>query len=395
MQPIKFSRRAILKGAGLGALNLCLGARFRGPIFPAAAPEAILYVGTYTSGTSTSEGIYTYKFNSTSGELIRSVVTRGVVDPSFLTIDRNHRHLYAVNELDQFEGKPGGAISAFTIDPRTANLKVINQQATFGSAPCHVVLDPTGKFALAANYVGGSVVVLPVRRDGSLGPATDVVQHHGSSINPARQEGPHAHCVAFDLANRYVFVADLGLDKIMSYRLDPRAGKLIPNDPPWTHTKPGAGPRHIVFHPGGGFAYVINELNSSIVVYSYDGSHGVLREIQAVPTLPEGFSGTNTAAELRVSRSGRFLYGSNRGDDSLVTFSINSSDGKLTYVAREPAGGKTPRNFVLDPTGAFALVANQNSNAIIVFRIDPATGRLVPAGHSADVPSPVCIQFLS
>jgi 6-phosphogluconolactonase len=255
-------------------------------------------------------------------------------------------------------------------------------------------VDATGRFVLVANYGSGSVCVLPIGRDGGLGDAADVVQHQGSSVNPRRQQGPHAHSITLDAANRYAFAADLGIDKVMVYRLDTASGKLIPNDPPWAQVKPGAGPRHFDFHPSGKYAYLINELDSTITAFAYDASRGIIREIQTVPTLPADFRGASTCADVHVSPSGKFLYGSNRGHDSIVIFRIDEATGRLSYVGHELTQGKTPRNFAIDPTGTFLLAANQNSDTIVTFRIDQQTGKLTPTGHVAEAPMPVCLKLM-
>jgi 6-phosphogluconolactonase len=354
--------------------------------------ELTLYVGTYTSGKS--EGIYVYRMNPATGELRHFDTVKGVVNPSYLAIDPQRRRLYAVNEVDDFNHHPAGAVSAFSIDRQTAGLTLLNQQSSLGGSPCYLTVDRTGKYVLLANYQGGSVAVLPVRADGGLGAATEMVQHHGSGPNRQRQEGPHAHCITLDGANRYAFAIDLGTDKVMIYRFDARRGKLAPNRTPWAAVKPGAGPRHLAFHPGGRFAYVINELDSTITVFTYAPARGALTAIQTVPTLPADFTGDNTCADVHVSPSGKFLYGSNRGHDSLVVFAIEGRTGKLRHVQHEPTGGKTPRNFAIDPSGRFLLAANQDSDTIRTFRIDPREGRLTATGHVAQVPSPVCLKLI-
>ena len=350
-----------------------------------------LYVGTYTSGKN--EGIYIYRMNLDTGELKRLNSSKAV-NPSFLAIDPSRRHLYAVNEVTEFAGKSSGAVSAFYIDSPTGNLTFLNQQPSLGADPCHVIVDRTGRFVLVANYTGGNVSVFPVRRDGSLGSATDVVQHHGSSVNKERQDGPHAHCLILDHANRYAFATDLGLDKILIYRFDSRRGKLTPGKEPWVQLKPGAGPRHFTFHPNGKHAYVINELDSTLTGFEYDAANGTLHSMQTVSTLPTNFSGHNDCADLHISPSGKFLYGSNRGHNSIVVFTIDKSSGKLTYLEHVSTQGKTPRNFAIDPTGRFLLVANQESDTIVTLRIDSVTGRLTPTIHVAEVPAPVCLKFV-
>jgi 6-phosphogluconolactonase len=245
-----------------------------------------------------------------------------------------------------------------------------------------------------ANYAGGNVSILSVGRHGELGTATDMAQHLGFGPNAERQEAPHAHSVVLDHANRFAFAADLGIDRIMAYRFDARAGKLKAHTPRWFQAKSGAGPRHLTFHPNGKMAYVINELDSTVTAFIYEKNRGALKEVQSVSTLPQGFAGANTCADVHIAPSGNFLYGSNRGHDSLVVFEIERSTGKLRYVEHVSTGGKTPRNFTIDPTGAFLLAANQNSDTIVTFRVDSATGRLQPAGHIAEVPSPVCLELI-
>ncbi|HXM36039.1 MAG TPA: lactonase family protein [Pyrinomonadaceae bacterium] len=383
------SRRQFLRFAGLSALGLSLQTTRRTLLPPPQETGSrLVYVGTYTTGRS--EGIYVCRLDLSSGELRGIDVAKGVVNPSFLTIDRQRRYLYAVNEVKEFEHKATGAISSFGVDQRTGKLHSLNQQPSAGSGPCHLTLDATGKFLLVANYDGGSVAVLPVIK-GSLGAPVDMVQHQGSSVNPDRQQGPHAHCVALDLANRYLFVTDLGLDKIVIYGFDSRSGKLKASNERWAKLRPGAGPRHFKFHPSGELGYVINELDSTITAFKYDGARGVLQEVQTVSTLPADFSGQNSCAEIDVAPSGKFLYGSNRGHDSIVVFSVNQRTGRLGLVQHVSTEGKTPRNFAIDPAGDFLLAANQNSNNVVTFRIDRQLGKLSPTGHAVEIPTPVCV----
>jgi 6-phosphogluconolactonase len=385
----KLPRRKFIGLTTLGMIGLSSRVRLHAGGLLAPPPrELILYVGTYTSGKS--EGIYVYKFDLSSGELRHFATAKGIVNPSFLAVDPQGQHLYAVNEIEEFGGKPGGALSAFSIDAKTGNLQFLNQQPSLGSDPCHLIVDKSGKFVLVANYGGGNAAVLPLH-NGNLGPPVDMVQHGGSSVNPERQRGPHAHNVVLDKANRHAFVVDLGLDKIMIYRFDSHSGKLAPNLVPWVKLKPGAGPRHFTFHPNGRWAYVINELDSTFTGFTYDSGPGSLKELQTVSTLPTGFSGENSCAELLVSQSGKFLYGSNRGHDSIVVFSIDQSTGRLMFVEHVSTGGQTPRNFTIDPTGTFLLAANQKSDNVVTFRIDPISGKLRPTGHVAEIPTPVCL----
>jgi len=390
MEKKNSSRRQFLQVAGAGALGLSLTnplrTAFRSYL---STRELLVYVGTYTTNpNSHSEGIYVCRLDLSSGELRRLAVARGVVNPSFLTIDQRQQFLYAVNEVNTFAGKASGAVSSFGIDQQTGALKFLNQQPSAGSGPCHLTIDRAGNFILVANYDGGSVAVLPLRA-GSLGAPVDMVQHLGSSVNPERQKGPHAHGVVLDKGNRFVFVPDLGLDKIMIYKFNSGSGKLSANNE--AKLKPGAGPRHFAFHQTGRWAYVINELDSTVTAFAYDSAQGILKESQTISTLPGDFSGKNSCAEIVVAPAGRFLYGSNRGHDSIVAFAIDQATGKLALVGHVSSGGKTPRNFAIDPAGRFLLAANQNSDTLVSFRIDPLSGKLSSTGHAVEVPTPVCV----
>ena len=379
-----------MKIAGLGMLGLGLPRLALGN--SAGRPgQLLVYVGTYTSGKS--EGIYLYRLNLASGELRHVATTRGVKDPSYLTLSSSRRYLYAVNEVEEFTGKKSGAVSAFAVDQRTGDLRLLNQQPSMGGSPCYVAVDRTGKFVLVANYSGGNVAVLPVRQDGSLGEAIDVKQNEGSSINADRQQGPHAHCIELHPTNGFAYVCDLGTDKIMIFRFDGRQGKLVPGKTPWVQARPGAGPRHLAFHPSGKYAYVMNEMHVTVSAYAHSSTDGALTEMQTVPALPREPTVEDSGADIHVSPDGRFLYSSNRGHDSISAFKINQRNGSLTFIAHEPTGGKTPRNFAIDPTGSFLLVANQRSDNIVTFRRDRKTGRLSATGHSAEVPAPVCLKF--
>lgn len=370
----------------------------------AAASSMFVYVGTYTepSANGKAEGIYVYRMDPSSGALTKVRTIAGVVNPSFLAFDPTQRFLYACNETETFEGRPGGAVSAFAVDASAGNLTLLNKQPTYGAFPAHLTVDPTGKYALVANYGGGNVAVYPIGADGRLGAASDVVQNTGAGPNPARQEAAHAHMIAFDLSGRYALLVDLGIDKTLVYRLDISTGKLNANDiatelgvtqQSYAQSAPGAGPRHIAFHPTNRYAYVINELGSTIDVFGWDAAAGTLTPLQNISTLPAGFTGASTTAEVVVHPSGRFLYGSNRGHDSIAIFSIDPSSGRLTALGHEPTQGKTPRNFAIDPTGTFLLAANQNSDNVVTFRIDQSTGKLAATGNIAPIPTPVCLLF--
>jgi 6-phosphogluconolactonase len=354
--------------------------------------KMFVYVATDTHDKQAS--IYIYRLNASSGALEFVGIAGGVESPFFLAFHPQGRFLYTINATQQPDGAFVGMASAFAIDPDTGMLSLLNEQRVPGAFPCYITVDRTGQCALVANYVSGCIVALPILPDGTLGPASDHIQHQGSSIDPQRQEGPHAHCIVIDPTERYAFAADLGLDKILCYRLDVQRAKLTPNDVPWAQVKPGSGPRHLAFHPSGRFAYVINELNSTMVAFAYDASRGVLTELQTIRTIPEDFTETNYCADVHVSPSGKFLYGSNRGHDSIVTFRIAEDTGRLTYLGCEPSQGKWPRNFALDPSGNYLLAANQNSDNLVVFRIDPETGQPLATGHVVQVPKPVCVKVL-
>lgn len=367
------------------------------------ANDMLVFIGTYTEpirfGTGRilqgkGEGICVYRMDQSSGAMELVGKATGITNPSYLAFDSTQHFLYAVNELKTYEDKPTGTISAFAVDPKTGKLAFLNKRLTHGTDPCHVVVDKNGKCVLVANFMSGSVCVLPVQGDGSLGDASDFIQHQGSSIDPVRQRGPHAHSVTLDEANRFAFVPDLGLDKLMVYKFHPERGTLEPNEVPWIKVKPGAGPRHVTFHPSGRFAFLINELDSTLAALSYDGRKGTFKELQIVPTLPEGFQGESTCADVQVSPSGAFVYASNRGHDSIVIYKIDQRTGRLTYVGHEPTQGKTPRSLGIDPTGRFLLAANQDTDTIVTFRIHPQTGKLQPTGHVTQVPTPVCVKFL-
>src|SRR5580692_9682020 len=330
------------------ALSLVVNAR------EAARRKYLFYVGTYTDHGS--KGIYAYRFDSATGESTSLGLAAESTAPSFLAMAASGRFLYAVNELSQFNGQPTGAVSAFAIQPKTAKLTLLNQVPSRGEGPAHIALDRSGKYALVSNYDRGSIAVFPLLQDGRLGEATAFVQHKGSSVNKERQEGPHAHAAVFSPDNHFVIVADLGLDQLLVYRFDAAAGTLG-NDPQIVRAVPGAGPRHLVFDAAGLHLYVINEMQSTVVAYAYEAANGTLGEVQIVSALPKGFPRTSEAAEVEMHSSGRFLFASNRGDDSIAVFAINPKDGTLTSVEIDSTGGKTPRNFVLDPTGAWLLAA--------------------------------------
>ncbi len=362
--------------------------------------NTLVYVGTYTEqirfGTGKvlhgkGEGIYRFRLDLQSGALEPVGITTGVANPSYLAFDATQRFLYAVNELKSFQDQPTGTVSAFAVDAASGALTFLNRQPTHGTDPCHVVVDRQRRHVFVANFMSGSVCVLKLRADGSLDAACDFVQHLGSGIDPARQTGPHAHSVTLDKTGRYAFVPDLGLDKLLIYQFDATRGMLEPGVAPWIKLPPGAGPRHVALHPGGRFGYLINELNSTVAALAWDRKARGFRALQLVSTLPEKFDGENSGADIHVAASGRFVYASNRGHDSLAIHRIDARSGRLTYVGHAATQGRTPRSFCLDPTGRFALVANQDSDSIVTFRIDARSGTLTPTGHVAPVPTPVCV----
>jgi 6-phosphogluconolactonase len=299
-----------------------------------------------------------------------------------------------VNETGELQGKPTGGVSAFSIDSATGKLTLLNQRSSMGKDPCHLVLDRSGRNLVVANYSSGSVAVLPVAPDGKLGEATDVIQHSGKSVDPQRQNGPHAHCVTFDAANRFAFVCDLGLDKVMIYRFDAELGKFLPNQPAFAALKPGAGPRHMAFGKDGRYAYVIDELDSTITVFAYDAGNGSLRSLQTISTLPRDWTGNNSTAEIEVHPSGKFLYASNRGHNSVALFNIDPARGTLKWVEARSTGGATPRHFGIEPSGQRMVIANQGSSTLLGLRIDPASGRLKSSEVFVEAPTPVCVKFL-
>ena len=380
-----FSRRRFLKLSGIGLAGSIsvpvLGRPYR--------QDYLLYVGTYTSGSS--EGIYTYGMDPVTGRLTRLSSVKSN-NPSFLAVNPG-RFLYAVNEVGEMDGRRTGGVSSFAINPYDGKLTFINQQPSEGADPCHLSFDKGRKCLLVANYTGGNVAVLPIQRDGSLGPAIDVKQHEGSGPRE-QQKSAHAHFIKLDRANRFAFAADLGSDKVMIYRFNSATSKLNAAPQPFAALHSGAGPRHLTFHPNGRHIYVINELDSSITTFKYNPVQGTLTAFESVSTLPRDFTGTSYCADIHVSRSGRFLYGSNRGHNSIVVFAIDPRSGRLSLVEHVSTEGKWPRNFTIDPSGRFLLVANQHTNNVVTYHINSQTGRLTPTGNTAEIPIPVCLQFL-
>jgi 6-phosphogluconolactonase len=356
------------------------------------AKDDLLYLGTYTEGTS-SEGIYLIRMDRRSGELRRMGAVDAGPNPSFLALHPNGRVLYAVNELEQHNGRPTGAVSAFAIAQDTGALRRLNEQPSGGGAPCFVSVDRSGRVALVANYAGGSVALLPIQPDGALAPAAQVVQHAGTGPKPERQAAPHAHCILVDLSNRFVLAADLGADRVFVYRLDVDGKSLRHVEGGDAVMRPGAGPRHIAFHPTLPLVFVANELDSTVATLRFDAERGALSPLDTRSTVPAGWTGTNYPADIHVAASGRTVYVSNRGHNSIAAFSVAASTGALVLDRVVSTEGDWPRNFSLDPTGRWLLVANQRSDSVVVLGRDPESGRLTPTRQRIAIPSPVCLRF--
>ena len=357
-----------------------------------------VYVGTYTETlphvVGKGEGIYRFVLDPVTGALISAGPATRTRSPSFLALNPDGSVLYAVNEAAEAPGELTGTVSAFAVDPSDRGLTFLNQQSTHGNGPCHLTVDATGAYLLVTNHGSGSVAVYPILSDGSIGAASDVVQHVGSSVHPRAQLGPHAHSVNFDRSHRFAFVCDKGIDKVMIYRLDHATGKLVSNTPPFAAVRAGSAPRHLAVHPTRPYVYLINEISSTLTVFGLDEETGALDEIQTVSTLPVDYSGRNTTADIRVHPNGKFVYGSNRGHNSLAIFAVDDASGRLTSLGHESTRGETPRNFNFDPSGRLLLAANQNGDSIVAFAVDPGNGTLTATGAETNVPSPVCIQFV-
>ena len=360
---------------------------------PASQSDVLwVYVGTYTK--SPDAGINFLTFDRAKGKLTHPVVVAATPNPSFLASNPRKPVLYAINEVSELEGRPGGGVRAYAVQPKSGKLALLNQQPSGGPGPCHVNVDRTGQTVLVANYGGGSVASFPVRPDGGLAPAASIDLHHGSSVNSSRQTGPFAHCVAIDPANRFVLSADLGIDKVMIYRLNAATGSLAPHQPASVDTARGAGPRHIVFHPNGRFVFVVNELDSTIGVFRYNAARGSLQAAAVRINPAAGFCGANTAAEIQLHPSGRFLYASNRGHDSIAVFAVDPGTGMLHSLGHQATLGNNPRHFAIDFSGRYLLAANQDGGNVVVFRIDSQSGMLQPTGVSVAIPMPVCVVMM-
>lgn len=350
-----------------------------------------LYAGTYTSGRS--KGIYILEFDINTGSIIQKNFCTDIENPSFLVLSRNKKYLYAVSEIGNYENEKSGGIYAYKIDQENHSLHFINSVSSNGAHPCHLTIDRNDKYVIAANYTGGNISVIKIDDDGSLGERTDFIQHYGKSVNKSRQEAPHTHSVNIDASNKFVVAADLGIDKLMLYKFDDVNGKLNPAEQIYLETKRGAGPRHFTFHPNGKSAFVINELDCTITALHFNPIDYLLEPIETVSTLPDDFKGENTCADIHVHPNGKFVFGSNRGHDSITVFSFDETNGKLSLIQHQSTLGRTPRNFAIDPSGKFLLAANQNSDSIIIFSIDQLTGKLSATNQKIEIPSPVCLIF--
>lgn len=356
------------------------------PATTAPPTDYLLYVGTNVAGEQDNT-IFLYRVSAATGAFTRLSAQPGGAQPTYLTLAPNHRFLYAVSETQTFRGAPGGGVSTFAVDPHTGRLKLLGQQPSGGASPCYITLDHSGKNTLVANYMGGNVSILPVGPDGQLGPPT-TDQHTGSGPHK-NQDASHAHCLLPDPANKFAFAVNLGTDQVVGYRLDATAGRLTRLPEPAFVARPGAGPRHLTFHPNGRHAYLINELNSTVTTLAYDAATGHFRELQTLSALPAGYTGDNSCADIHVAPNGLFLYASNRGHNSIAVFAIDTGNGTLVPIQDVDTQGKTPRNFTLDASGRLLLVANQNSNNLVSYRVDPQSGLLSPTGQSTEVPTPM------
>ena len=357
---------------------------------PNISTNPVVYIGTYTEHIgSVSKGIYIYRLNLASGELTFERQAVGILNPSYLAFHPQGGFLYAVNEVRSFAGEEGGGVSAFSIDSDSGEVELLNAQPSRGKDPCYISVERTGRFALVANYSSGTAAMLPIQPDGKLGPATDVIQHSGSSVHPERQTAAYVHSILPDPTNRFAIAADLGTDKLMVYEMDLEKGKLRRHGE--VRVQPGAGPRHVIFHPNGGYLYLINELDSTVNVYRYRSDNGSFDEVQSVSTLPKDFEGENLCADLHIW--GTYLYASNRKHDTIAWYLIDESTGRLTYQDEIASGGKEPRGFGIDSTGSFLLAAHEKSANVVVFQIDPSTGKPLKTGHEIEVSHPVCVKF--
>ena len=378
-------RKAVF-GGSLKEFPILLAAVLIALAGPAQAVDTFVYFGSHWKGPNI--GFSLAHFETDTGKLTTPVFLQEAVAPAYFIISPDGKHLYTCNS------DPGSSLSAYAIDPATAKLTFLNQKPSGGGDPSYISLDATGRYVMVANFLGGSICVYALLPDGSLGERTAFVQDTGTSVNPAKQSHPHAHSIRVDPSNRFVLAADLGLDRLYVYRFNSKTGALQPNDPPFATVTPGSGPRHMVFDPSGRFAYLITEEGCTIIRFGWDSNRGVLTQYEAVSTLPKDFTGKSTCAEILMHPSGKFIYATNRGANSVAVFSVEAKTGRLTLIQNIPTQGKTPRNCDFDPTGRWLLVSNQDSSNAVVFSIDPNTGRLTQVGEPVKVPAPFCERFL-
>jgi len=350
----------------------------------------LVFISAFATGDG--GGVHAYRLHLDTGELKLLHRTTEVKQPFFLALSRDRKFLYATEASGEFGGKSNEQVVSLQLADDAGQLRLLNRQSSLGTSTCYVEVDATGKAAVVANYSTGSVASFPIRADGSLGEAASFVQHQGSSVNPERQEGPHAHCIVISPDNRFAYSADLGLDQVLGYRLDAHRGKLAPNQQAFVRTLPGAGPRHLTFHPKGPHLYAINELANSVTMFDHDPDSGFLIERQTISTLPKGFTGTSYCADLKITPDGRFLYGTNRGHHSIACYRIGD-DGRLTTLEIVPSRGDGPQNLAITPGGEFLLCANLPGKNVAVFRIDRRNGGLTPVGQPIFMPAPSCIQI--
>jgi len=363
------------------------------PLLTASVVSAqLMYVGTYTGGDT--KGIYAYRFDSRTGKLTPLGLMAETPNPTFLALHPSGKYLYAVNEINDFEGKKAGSLSAYSVDRATGKLKLLNQVSTGGPGPCAVTVDKTGKVVFVANYEGGSFASYPIGSDGKVGALASFIQDKGSSIDKARQEGPHAHSVVVSPDNKFLLGADLGLDHVLVFHIDTSTGKISPNDPPFATVKAGSGPRHLVFAPDGKHVYVLSEMGEIVTTFSWDASRGALTQIDQISALPADFHGKSSGAEIQIDARGRHVYSSNRGHDSISVYNVDPGTGKLSLAGTTSTEGKTPRFFCLDPSGRYLLAGNQDTNTITTFHVDPRSGKLTPTGDKYDLGKPVCFVFV-
>ena len=369
---------------------IVLGAMLSNTAQWANADDPLVFISAFAAG---DEGaIHAYQLEMDTGHLKLVQRTTDVENPFFMAVSADHRFLYSIHAA-AFGGEEHEQVAAYKIEGRTGRLKLLNRQSALGSASCYLDIDATGRTVVVANYSTGSVASLPVQKDGSLGEASSFIQHAGSSVDPARQKGPYAHCIVVSPDNRFVYAVDLGLDQVLGYRLEAATAKLSHNRQPFVRTPPGAGPRHLTFHPNGKHLYVINELKNSVTLFDYIAESGILIERQTISTLPEDFDGKSYCADLKITPNGRFLYGTNRGHDSIAVYSIGD-DARLTLIRIEPSLGKGPQNLAITPGGELLLCANMPGNNVAVFRIDPQAGGLKAVGEPVSMPRPSCIMLL-